>query len=301
MFEPVTKWNTRVERVEAIPEIVRKAFRVATLEKPGPDPHRAAREPRRDAPVDDDDRGRWRPARTYFPEPTDEAIDHAADLIADVGAADRPRRQRRAPAARLAGAAGLRPRPPRPGRGDVHGQGRDRRSVAPLADGGRAPGPRPRPDRLRPGRPRRSASATTSSSTRRPRWNPDGRKRIVHIDTQPAEVDAPVPARGRADRRHRRLAPAAARRGPAARDQRPRRRRSATRPARPSSTPTSGTRSSRTSHAGARATGLPDQARSGRSPTSRAALGPDDIVVSATSAPTRSGSLASTRPTSRTR
>ena len=48
MFEPVTKWNTRVERVEAIPEIVRKAFRVATLEKPGPDPHRAAREPRRD-------------------------------------------------------------------------------------------------------------------------------------------------------------------------------------------------------------------------------------------------------------
>ena len=36
MFEPVTKWNTRVERIRAIPEIVRKAFRVATLEKPGP-------------------------------------------------------------------------------------------------------------------------------------------------------------------------------------------------------------------------------------------------------------------------
>ena len=36
MVEPVTKWNTRVERVEAIPEIVRKAFRVAVLEKPGP-------------------------------------------------------------------------------------------------------------------------------------------------------------------------------------------------------------------------------------------------------------------------
>src|SRR6058998_1353953 len=36
MVEPVTKWNTRVERVEAIPEIVRKAFRVAGLEKPGP-------------------------------------------------------------------------------------------------------------------------------------------------------------------------------------------------------------------------------------------------------------------------
>src|SRR6187399_2559974 len=36
MMEPVTKWNTRVERIEAIPEIVSKAFRVATLEKPGP-------------------------------------------------------------------------------------------------------------------------------------------------------------------------------------------------------------------------------------------------------------------------
>src|SRR5215204_5629783 len=36
MFRPVTKWNVRVERIPAIPEIVRKAFRVATLEKPGP-------------------------------------------------------------------------------------------------------------------------------------------------------------------------------------------------------------------------------------------------------------------------
>ncbi|HSL32640.1 MAG TPA: thiamine pyrophosphate-binding protein, partial [Candidatus Limnocylindrales bacterium] len=36
MLAPVTKWNTSVQRIEAIPEIVRKAFRVATLEKPGP-------------------------------------------------------------------------------------------------------------------------------------------------------------------------------------------------------------------------------------------------------------------------
>src|SRR5688572_20030963 len=36
MLEPVTKWGTRVEQAELIPEIVRKAFRVATLEKPGP-------------------------------------------------------------------------------------------------------------------------------------------------------------------------------------------------------------------------------------------------------------------------
>src|SRR5512147_1394765 len=36
MLEPVTKWNQRVERVATLPEIVRKAFRVAQLEKPGP-------------------------------------------------------------------------------------------------------------------------------------------------------------------------------------------------------------------------------------------------------------------------
>ncbi|HEX8024608.1 MAG TPA: thiamine pyrophosphate-binding protein, partial [Candidatus Limnocylindrales bacterium] len=36
MLRPVTKWNTRLEHVSALPEIVRKAFRVATLSKPGP-------------------------------------------------------------------------------------------------------------------------------------------------------------------------------------------------------------------------------------------------------------------------
>ena len=36
MMEPVTKWNTRIDRADVVPEVVRKAFRVATLEKPGP-------------------------------------------------------------------------------------------------------------------------------------------------------------------------------------------------------------------------------------------------------------------------
>ena len=35
MFRPVTKWNARVEQPEQVPEIVRKAFRLARLEKPG--------------------------------------------------------------------------------------------------------------------------------------------------------------------------------------------------------------------------------------------------------------------------
>ncbi len=36
MFAPITKWNTRIERGAAIPEITRKAFRVATTETLGP-------------------------------------------------------------------------------------------------------------------------------------------------------------------------------------------------------------------------------------------------------------------------
>jgi acetolactate synthase-1/2/3 large subunit len=35
MMQPITKWNARVERPDAVPEMVRKAFRLARLEKPG--------------------------------------------------------------------------------------------------------------------------------------------------------------------------------------------------------------------------------------------------------------------------
>ena len=35
LFRPVTKWNARVELPETVPEIVRKGFRVARMEKPG--------------------------------------------------------------------------------------------------------------------------------------------------------------------------------------------------------------------------------------------------------------------------
>lgn len=35
LFKPITKWNTRINRPEAIPEAIRKAFRIAKTEKPG--------------------------------------------------------------------------------------------------------------------------------------------------------------------------------------------------------------------------------------------------------------------------
>ncbi len=35
LFRPVTKWSVQVERPEAVPEVVRKAFRLAQMERPG--------------------------------------------------------------------------------------------------------------------------------------------------------------------------------------------------------------------------------------------------------------------------
>lgn len=35
MFRPATKWNTRLNRPDVLPEVIRKAFRVAQMEKPG--------------------------------------------------------------------------------------------------------------------------------------------------------------------------------------------------------------------------------------------------------------------------
>src|SRR5207247_3536664 len=79
--------NPRAEQLGASPEIVRKAFRVATLEKPGPThielPENVAASP---VPADIDVRP-LEPNSPSFPEPTDEAIAAAAGLIA---ASERP-------------------------------------------------------------------------------------------------------------------------------------------------------------------------------------------------------------------
>jgi acetolactate synthase-1/2/3 large subunit len=77
MFRPVTKWNARIERPEAVPEIVRKAFRVARLEKPGAThielPEDVAAEPVEGEPMP--------VRRTTYPRARDEIVEQAAEII----------------------------------------------------------------------------------------------------------------------------------------------------------------------------------------------------------------------------
>ncbi len=187
MIEPVTKWNTRVERVEAIPEIVRKAFRVAILEKPGPT-HIELPENVAATAVDDSARPLI-PGKAYFPEPTDEAIAHAAELIATsqrplVLAGNGVLRRHAAPELR-AFARGLHV----PVAATFMGKGAmdDRSHLSLMAVGLQAR------DHVLSGFDRSDLVICVGYDLVEwapARWNPDGRKRIVHIDTQPAEVDA---------------------------------------------------------------------------------------------------------------
>ena len=187
MFEPVTKWTARVEVPGAIPEIVAKAFRVARLEKPGPthielpeDIAASAVEPGLEPLV---------LQAASFPEPTDEAIERAADLIAG---AERP--------LILAGNGVLR-RGASPELRDfargLHvpvavtfmGKGAidDRSHLSLMAVGLQAR------DHVLSGFDRADLVVSVGYDPVEygpGRWNPGGAKRIVHIDTTPAEVDA---------------------------------------------------------------------------------------------------------------
>ena len=189
MFRPVTKWNQRVERIDAIPEIVRKAFRLAQLEKPGPThielPENRARMP----PESGDATVPMVPHRTYFPEPTEDALRHAARLIdgshrALILAGNGVLRRRAS--AELRAFAELLHVPVAVtfmGKGAID----DRDHLSLMAVGLQAR------DHVLAGfevadlvicigyDPVEYAPA---------RWNPGGDKRIVHIDTQPSEVDS---------------------------------------------------------------------------------------------------------------
>jgi len=187
MFAPVTKWNTRVERIEAIPEIVRKAFRVAGLEKPGPT-HIELPENLAAMPVADDARPLL-PSHTYFPEPTDQAIAHAARLLAD---AQRPlllagngvlRREASAELRALAKGLHVPVAVTFMGKGAID----DRSHLSLMAVGLQAR------DHVLTGFDRADLVVSVGYDLVEygpMRWNPDGTKPIIHIDTTPAEVDA---------------------------------------------------------------------------------------------------------------
>ena len=258
MLEPVTKWNQRVELAGAVPEIVRKAFRVAQLEKPGPT-HIELPENLAATPVPDDLRP-IEPTKAYFPEPTDEAIEHAARLLAGLDPTARPGRQRRPAPRRLRRAAGVRQGLHVPVAVTFMGKGAidDRSHLSLMAVGLQAR------DHVLSGFDRADLVVSVGYDLVEyapSRWNPDGRKRIIHIDTQPAEVDADyqpeVELIGDIDGTLRRLLAG----GPAARDRRPERERAprgprdarppgpahgaARRPRAPSSTTTAGRSSPR--------------------------------------------------------
>lgn len=77
MFEPVTKWSIQIKRAETIPEIVRKAFKLAEMEKPGA----VLIELPEDIAADDIDRQVL--PKTPLPSsvPTETVMDKALELI----------------------------------------------------------------------------------------------------------------------------------------------------------------------------------------------------------------------------
>ena len=191
MFEPVTKWNTRVERADAVPEIVRKAFRVATLEKPGPT-HIELPEDLASATLDTEAGGGPQPlvpGHTYFPEPTDDAIGHAARLLAEserpIVLAGNGVLRRGASAELRAFARGLHV----PVAVTFMGKGAvdDRSHLSLMAVGLQAR------DHVLSGFDRADLVVSVGYDPVEygpGLWNPNRTHRIIHIDTQPAEVDA---------------------------------------------------------------------------------------------------------------
>jgi acetolactate synthase-1/2/3 large subunit len=189
MLRPVTKWSTSVGRPDLIPEVVRKAFRLATLEKPGPThielpENIAAARLAPDTPLRP-----VAPTRPGFPEPTDEVIEQAAMRIA---ASQRPLvlagngvLRRDASGALRAFARGLHV----PVAVTFMGKGAidDRSHLSLMAVGLQAR------DHVLTGFDRADLVISVGYDPVEyapGRWNPDGRKPIVHIDTTPAEVDA---------------------------------------------------------------------------------------------------------------
>ena len=77
MFRPITKWNTRVEVPDRIPEIIRKAFKLSSMEKPGP-VHIEIPENIPSLSLDEEP---LEPLDFIYPEPSRQAIARAVEVI----------------------------------------------------------------------------------------------------------------------------------------------------------------------------------------------------------------------------
>ncbi|MDQ3937085.1 MAG: acetolactate synthase large subunit, partial [Chloroflexota bacterium] len=189
MFRPVTKWNGRVERIDAIPEMVRKAFRVAQLEKPGPTHIELPENRARMVPESGDRTQPLEPRPTYFPEPTEEAIQSAARLV---DSSSRPlilagngvlRRLASDQLRAFAEALHIPVAVTFMGKGAID----DRDHLSLMAVGLQAR------DHVLTGFDRADLIICVGYDPVEyapSRWNPDASKRILAIDTQPAEVDS---------------------------------------------------------------------------------------------------------------
>src|SRR2546428_10181134 len=77
MFKPVTKWSTRITVAETVPEVVRKAFRLARIQKPGAT-HIELPE---DIAAENVDAAPLEVRRTSYPRADEDVIQRALDVI----------------------------------------------------------------------------------------------------------------------------------------------------------------------------------------------------------------------------
>ncbi|HEU4683520.1 MAG TPA: acetolactate synthase large subunit [Nitrospira sp.] len=187
MLKPVTKWTTSIPKTEVIPEVVRKAFKIAQTEKPGAT-HFELPEDVADEVVDGEKREPLFVQAPVTPEPSLRQIARARDVIAG---AQRP--------VILAGNGVI--------RGHAHEAVRRfaRRLKIPVLHTFMAKGIVPDSDPLSlytlglqmqdyAGSVMRQADVVITLGYDFVEyapcfWNPDREKRIVHVDVSPAEVD----------------------------------------------------------------------------------------------------------------
>jgi len=77
VFRPLTKWNMRIERADVLPEVMRKAFMIASMEKPGPT-HIEIPE---DIAVKETHALPLRPSDILYPHPDEKQIRKAVEMI----------------------------------------------------------------------------------------------------------------------------------------------------------------------------------------------------------------------------